>query len=58
MKPAGFNLLFLIVGLIGLLLSIYGWQRWHRVPWLIGIGFFMSFFISSLREILLRARGR
>jgi hypothetical protein len=57
MKPSTFNLLFFIAGIVGLPACIYGWQRWHRVPWLIGIGVFTSFFISGLREILLKARG-
>ena len=58
MKPYTFNLLFLIAGIIGLSACIYGWQRWHKVPWLIGIGIFMSFFISGLREVILMVRGR
>jgi hypothetical protein len=57
-KPSTLNLLFLIAGIIGLPVCIYGWQRWHRAPWLVGIGIFTSFFISGLREILLKARGR
>lgn len=58
MKPSTFNLLFLIAGIIGLPVCVYGWQRWNRAPWLVGIGLFTSFFITSLREILLKARGR
>jgi hypothetical protein len=58
MKPSTFNFLFFIGGLVGLPICIYGWQRTHRSAWLIGIGVFVSFFISGLREILLRFRGR
>jgi hypothetical protein len=58
MKPSTFNLLFLVAGLIGLPICIHGWYRSHRIPWLIGIGVFVSLFVSSLREILLKFRGR
>jgi len=57
-KPPTLNLLFLIAGIIGLPVCIYGWHRWHRSLWLIGVGTFAYFLVSSLREILLRIRGR
>lgn len=57
MKPSTLNLYFLIAGIIGFPGCLYGWQKWHRVPWLIGIGIFGYFLVSSLREILLRMRG-
>jgi hypothetical protein len=58
MKPSTLNILFLIAGLIGMPICIYGWQRWHQFLWLLGVGIFAYFFVSSLREILLKARGR
>jgi hypothetical protein len=34
MKPRVLNLLFLVVGVIGLGISLHYWSRSHRNPWL------------------------
>lgn len=58
MKPSTLNILFLIAGLIGMPICLYGWQRSHQHPhlWLLGVGIFIYFLISSLRELLLKPR--
>lgn len=58
MKASTLNICFLIAGLIGLPICLHAWQRSHRNPWLLGIGIFAYFLISSLRESLLKYRGR
>lgn len=58
MKPATFNLAFLIAGIVGMPISLYGWQRWHHKLWLIGVGLFAYCLISSLRELLMKPRTR
>lgn len=58
MKASTLNLLFLIAGLVGMPICVYGWHRWHKVPWLLGIGIFLYFLVSSLRVILLNIRNQ
>lgn len=58
MKPSILNILFLITGLIGTPLCIYAWHRSPGILWLIGIGIFAYFLVSSLREALVNLRRR
>jgi hypothetical protein len=58
MKPRVLNLLFLVVGVIGLGISLHYWSRSHRNPWLLGIGLFVYFIISSFSEMLSQLRKR
>jgi uncharacterized membrane protein YoaK (UPF0700 family) len=56
MKPSTLNLQFLIAGLIGMPICLFGWQRSHQHLWLLGVGLFAYFLVSSVREILLKSR--
>jgi hypothetical protein len=58
MKPRVLNLSFLVVGVIGLGISLHYWSRSHRNPWLLGIGLFVYFIISSFSEMLSQLRKR
>lgn len=58
MKPSTLNYLFLIAGLIGVPIFLQRWQRTHYNPWLLGVGIFLYFVVSSLREILLSVNKR
>lgn len=58
MKPSTLNYLFLIAGLIGVPIFLHRWQRTHYNPWLLGVGIFLYFVVSSLREILVSANKR
>jgi hypothetical protein len=56
MKPRLLNLLFLFTGVIGLWICLHYWSRSHRNPWLLGIGLFVYFIISSFSEMLSNLR--
>lgn len=58
MKPSTLNIQFLIAGLIGMPICLYGWQRSHQHLWLLGVGIFAYFLVSSVRELLLKSRGQ
>jgi hypothetical protein len=58
MKPPTLNYLFLIAGLIGVPIFMRRWERTHHDPWLLGVGIFLYFVVSSLREILLGLKKR
>ena len=58
MKLATFNLAFLIAGITGMPMCLYGWRRWHHKLWLIGVGLFAYFLVSSLRDLLMKPRTR
>ena len=56
LKPSTLNIEFLIAGLIGMPICLYGWQRSHQHLWLLGVGIFAYFLLSSVREIVLKSR--
>jgi hypothetical protein len=58
MKPSTLNYLFLIAGLIGVPIFMRRWERTHYDPWLLGVGIFLYFVVSSLREILVELKKR
>jgi hypothetical protein len=57
-KPSTLNIQFFVVGLIGMPICLYCWERSRQHLWLLGVGFFAYFLVSSVREILLKSRGQ
>jgi hypothetical protein len=57
-KPSTLNALFLITGLVGLAVCLHYWNKDHHNPWLIGVGVFVYFLISSFSEVLSNLRKR
>ena len=51
MTPASLNNYLLTAGIIGIPICLYGWHRWHHNLWLLGLGIFIYFALSSVREI-------
>ena len=58
MKPSTLNYLFLLAGLIGVPIFMHRWEQTHYKPWVIGVGIFLYFVVSSLREIILGLKKR
>ncbi len=56
LNTASLNRIFFSAGLVGLPICIVGWQRWGHFAWLIGIGLFSYFVVSSITDAIQRTR--
>jgi hypothetical protein len=57
-KPETLNLIFLITGIAGLGICLHYWSTSHDNPWLLGVGLFVYFVVSSFSEFLSALKKR
>lgn len=55
-KALSLNRYFFLAGLTGVPICLWGDMRWHKYPWLIGLGTSVCFMVSSITDAVMKTR--